>query len=193
MFNLAEEFPQISPRHAISVASGAALLVLLVIGGYVYLNLKPLEASGEISLVTAYPFHAANARSAASVPVSATLQPSGQIIVLTEVTLTNQASTPLPLSEVRAVVSLQNEQWWSDPVSPEDFSRIFVNYPELSPLRLSPIRSRDVLPPGESVHGLMIFHFPFSIEQWNQRSSFAVNLAFATGKLLALPYPKPAA
>jgi hypothetical protein len=190
VFNHAEEFPRSSLKRVLGVSIAAALAILLATILYVFLNLRQPQASGEIVLLTAYPFHAEKRPVTLAESVARTIPLPNQSIVLAEVSITNMEQSPISISEVRAVMSKHDEQWWSDPISPEDFARVFVNYPELKPLRVSAIPSKTKILPGQSVHGMLIFHYPFSLEQWNQKSGFKVNVAFSSGKTLILPSPK---
>jgi hypothetical protein len=191
VFDQVEELPQSSLKHLLAVSAAATLVAVLAVGMYVFFNVEQSHASGEILLLTAYPFHAEKKAPTLAQILAKRAKLPDESIVLTEVTISNKNESPISIDKVRAVMSEKDEQWWSEPISPQDFSRLFIAYPELKPLRVDPIPPNATIAPGQSVHGLLIFHFPFSLVEWDKRSEFKVNVALSTGKILSLPYTKP--
>jgi hypothetical protein len=59
-----------------------------------------------------------------------------------------------------------------------DFHNVFVAYPALAPQQKAPLQRDITMTPGQQVDGQVIFHFPITKQQWDQRKSFAVTIDF---------------
>jgi hypothetical protein len=168
-----------------------AVIVLLVIAAYVYFNEKPPVVTGEILHLTAYPIHReskANQFNTQSVaPVESKFD---EIIVVADVRLHNQSQGPVFLADMAALLKLPTEEDRSLAATASDFNRVFVAYPELAPMKQQPLLRDITIPAGATAEGQLIFNYPITKEQWDQRRSLELTLSFTHQKDLVLLAPQ---
>ena len=167
------------------------MIVLLAIGAYVYFNEKPPVVAGEILHLTAYPIHR---ESKASMFAAQSLGPAenkfDEIIVIADVRLHNQSEGPVFLADMAAMLKLPTEEDRSLAASTSDFNRVFVAYPALAPMKQQPMLRDITIPAGATVEGQLVFNYPITKEQWDQRQSLNLVLSFTHQKNLVLLAPQ---
>jgi len=169
----------------------AALIVLLVIGGYVYFNEKPPVVAGEILHLTAYPIHSESKKNqfatASTAPVESKFD---EIIVVADVRLHNQSEGPVFLADMSALLKLPTEEDRSLAAGTADFNRVFVAYPALEPMKQQPLLRDTTIPAGATAEGQLVFNYPLTKEQWDRRQSLELALSFTHQKDLLLLAPQ---
>ncbi|AXC11153.1 hypothetical protein ACPOL_1811 [Acidisarcina polymorpha] len=169
----------------------AAVVVLLVIGAYVYFGEKPPVAAGEVAHLTAYPVHRVSNSALEATPAAAKVEQTfDQIVVVAEVRLHNRSHGPLFLSDMSAVLSLPGEEQRSLAANPTDFNRVFVAYPDLVPIKQPPLLRDTTIPAGGSVEGELVFNYPITKQQWDLRRSLDITISFLHQKDLVLTAPQ---
>ncbi|HZD47690.1 MAG TPA: hypothetical protein VE178_02990 [Silvibacterium sp.] len=169
----------------------AVVILVAVIGAYVYFNEKPPVAVGEVAHLTAYPVHRVSNGVLAMNPGAAKVENTfDEMIVVAEVRLHNQSTGPIFLSDMSALVSLPNEEHRSLAATVTDYDRVFIAYPELAPMKQQPLLRDITIPAGETVEGQLIFNYPITKEQWDLRRSLDITLSFLHQKDLVLPAPQ---
>lgn len=172
MFNLAEEFPPVQTGHALKMTCIAAAMVVLAIAAYLYWGRVSPATAGDMLELTPY-------QAEAKTPDSLHPDPNhSPLLVLADVRVQNKSRKPLSIFELSATLAIGKDRYHSLDVSADDFEKVFEFYPELAQHRQAPLLRHAVIQPGESLKGMMVFDYPVTMEQWNLRSSFQVNIAF---------------
>jgi hypothetical protein len=195
MFNLVEEFPSVRPSHALKLGAIAACVVLSTIAGYILLNPQPPVPAGEVldvKLYTPPPQEmAADGRvvlASVSLPNQAG-QPNPTLLVLTPVKIHNTSDKPFSILDLAGVVRLGNKEYQSADVSAADFPKVFRYYPDLASYRQPPLLRHEVIQPGATATGLLVFNYPLTEDQWDKRASFQVKVSFDRGRDIVLVEP----
>ncbi|MBT9330217.1 hypothetical protein [Paracidobacterium acidisoli] len=187
MFNVNEEIPSVRPVRILGLMGIAALLVAVVIAGYVFWNKTPPSAEGKLLQVRVYRPQLRTDNNSSGEAAEAATDQDGSLVILTPVRISNVGQKPLNITEMYAVLKMGNSEYRSFDISASDFPRVFKYYPELSSFAdQQPVLRNTTLQPGAAVQGLLIFNYPLSFDQWNQRQSFKVTISFAHAKDLVL-------
>jgi len=182
---LSEETPN-PGSNALKAVLIALVLMVAAIGAYVYFGEKPPVATGELIRVTAVPIHQqSDLPAAAGMPGQA--DSFDEVIVMAKVRLHNQAKIPLFLHEMSASLALPDDiERTSIAANKSDFGRAFVAYPQLLPLKGEPIVREITIEPGQTVEGMMLFPFPITGAQYDQKKSLDINVIFMHQKTLTM-------
>ena len=186
MFNLVEEFPSPRASHVLKLGAVSTLLVLLAVAGFVMLNPLPRQPDGEVLDVKLYAPRVPVSGTDAQVQAISATDSAGPLLVLTPVRLRNASAAPLSIFDLNAVLRLGDAEYNSAAVSPVDFEGVFHAFPDLASYQQPPILRHAVIPPGQILEGLLIFHYPLSETQWDQRTSFQVRASFDHGPEIVL-------
>jgi len=74
----------------------------------------------------------------------------------------------------------------SSGASPSDYHNVFIAYPTLAPKQTSPVLRDTTMTPGQILDGQVIFHYPITGQQWDQRKAFKISVQFLHQKDLEL-------
>jgi hypothetical protein len=169
----------------------AAVFVLLVIGAYVYFNEKPPVVAGEILHLTAYPIHSeSKANQFATQSIAPVETKFDEVIIIADVRLHNQSEGPVFLADMAATLKLPTEEDRSLAAGTADFNRVFVAYPALAPMKQQPLLRDITIPAGATTEGQLVYNYPITKEQWDQRQSLTLTLSFTHQKDLVLLAPQ---
>lgn len=184
--NYSSEEPINPGSNALKAVLIALVLVVAAVGAYVYLGEKPPVATGELIRVTAVPIHQqSDLPAAAGMPGQA--DAFDEVVVMAQVRLHNQAKIPLFLHEMSASLALPDDvERTSIAANKSDFGRAFVAYPQLLPLKGEPILREITIEPGQTVEGMMLFPFPITGAQYDQKKSLDINVIFLHQKTLTM-------
>lgn len=184
--NYLSEEPSNPGANALKAVLIALVLMVAAVGAYVYLGEKPPVATGELLHVTAVPIHQqSDLPAAAGMPGQS--DSFDEVIVMAQVRIHNQAKIPLFLHEMSASLALPDDvERVSIAANKTDFNRAFVAYPQLLPLKGEPIVREITLEPGQTVEGMMLFPFPITGAQYDQKKSLDINVIFLHQKTLTL-------
>lgn len=186
---------QVEPPRSLARLALFAVFALLITSAalwtYIHFEHKPPTATGEIARVAIYPVQAKiQGGGAGASGMAGQDEIYNQILVLAHVKLRNDNATPLTMDDDWAVVTMPDgETRRSLGASVPDFDKVFLAYPQLTPLRMDPLRRNTPIPPHQSVDGLLIFSYPLSREQWDSRKSMAVTVSFSNAQELVLAAP----
>lgn len=177
--------------HPVLRVIAGAVITLLVIAAYVYFNEKPPVVSGEILHLTAYPIHReSHTRIFATQSTAPAENTFDQVIVIADVRLHNQSEGPLFLSDMSALLKLPTEEDRSLAAIVSDYNRVFIAYPQLAPMKQQPLLRDTTIPAGATAEGQLVFNYPITKEQWDQRQSLNLVLSFTHQKDLVLLAPQ---
>ena len=147
---------------------------------------KP-DASGVVLKQVVYPVQV-NAVDTQPEPGMAGTQPAqDEIIVLVQARVTNISKHPLTIFDMMEDVKMHGTSNQSIGALPEDIDRLFQRFPNLESARTQPLARHQVIAPGKSAEGLMVFNYAWSQQQWNQRKDAHLVISFQDGRPLTLP------
>jgi|HubBroStandDraft_6_1064221.scaffolds.fasta_scaffold285044_2 hypothetical protein len=177
MFNVADEVPTMRVGRALALAGIAALAVLVLVAGYVYINRVPPTAEGELTAVWLY--QPLPPPATADVPVSAV--PRGNsLLLLVPVRVRNLSEKPLSVMDLEGVVTVGDTDYKSYAASTLDFDKVFQFYPDLDAYRQPALLPHSEIPPGGESRGMVVFNYALDEAQWNKANSFRVDVTFDT-------------
>lgn len=162
-----------------------AVAVCLAIAGMLFAHYgrsKP-DASGTALQVVVYPVQVdPEAAQPSDLGMPGTGDPGNELIVLVEARVTNLSQKPLTIFDIVADVSLPDTREQSSAALPEDIDRLMQRFPNLASLRRQPLARHQVIPPGQSVEGLVVFNFPWTKQDWDQRRKSQMTVSFVDGR-----------
>lgn len=174
-------------NHPLLVGLAATLIVVCCIGAYVWIDNKPPVHAGEVLSVSAYPIHRELSTGSGLGGVNGSPNIYDEVIVIANVRIRSKADIPLFLHDMWGDVTLSDGSTQrSLAASTSDYHKVFVAYPQLAPQQREPVLRDLTLSPGQQVEGQLIFHYPISGQQWDQRKSFNVVIEFLHQKDLVL-------
>ncbi len=170
----------------------AALFVSLAITAYFYFGRRTPESTGEVVRLSEFPVHTLIRGAVAGAPGMVGQDENyDQLLVFALVRLHNQSKAPLKVDDMWATIKLPNgEIRRSLAASDSDFKRVFAAYPQLSPIRIEPLRRDIAIAPGDSIDGLLVFNYPVTRAQWDTRQTMDVTISFANARELTLRAPQ---
>jgi hypothetical protein len=177
MFNVAEEIPSIRVGRALGFAGIAAVVVLLLVAGYVYVNRVPPTAEGEVAAVWLYqplPPPVTDATPVSAVPRG------NSLLLLVPVKIRNLSEKPLAVMDLSGVIRLGDTDYKSYAASSTDFAKVFQYYPDLATHRQPELPRHINIPPGAQSEGLVVFNYALTEDQWSHASTFFVDVTFDT-------------
>jgi hypothetical protein len=182
-----------SGKRALLIVLVATVVVVLAIGIYVYFEQKPPVAAGQIVKLDVVPIHTEMRVGAGAQGVQGGMDTYDQLFVMAQVKIRNQTDIPLFLHDMWSnLVTTNGDEQRSLAANKTDFQSVFIAYPQLAAFKQEPILRDITLQPGQSVQGLIIFHYPITRDQWDARHDFAGVISFVHQKDLVLPWPAPA-
>lgn len=174
-------------NHPLLTVLVATAIVIACIGGYVwYFNTGPVHA-GQVVSISAYPIHRELSTGSGLGGVNGGPNIYDEVIVIADVKIKSTTKLPLFLHDMWAEVTLPNgdvEQ--SLAASGEDYKKVFIAYPALESQKQTPVPRDITLTPGQQIEGQMIFHFPITEKDWNDRKQFDVVVGFIHQKNLVI-------
>lgn len=173
--------------HPVFAAVAAAVIVVAVIGGYVWYNTKPPVHVGQLVSITAYPIHRELSTGSALGGLAGQKDVYDEEIVIANVHIKSQTQMPLFLHDMAADVTLADGTTQrSQGASPADYNNVFIAYPTLAPQKTTPVLRDTTMTPGQTIDGQIVFHYPITGQQWDQRKDFKISIQFLHQKDLVL-------
>jgi len=177
MFNVVDEVPSMRVGRALALAGIAALAVLVVVAGYVYINRVPPTAEGELTAVWLY--QPLPPPVTGDVPISAV--PRGNsLLLLVPVRIRNLSEKPLSVMDLEGVVRVGDTDYKSYAASTLDLDKVFQYYPDLDAYRQPALIPHSEIPPGGETRGMVVFNYALNEDQWSKANSFQVDVTFDT-------------
>lgn len=173
--------------HPVVAAVAAVVIVVAIVGGYVWYNTKPPVHTGQLVSITAYPIHRELSTGNALGGLAGQKDVYDEEIVIANVRIKSNTQLPLFLHDMWADVTLPDgSQQRSTAASSNDYRAVFIAYPTLAPQQTKPVMRDITMTPGQEVEGQLIFHYPISGQQWDQRKDFQIHIEFTHQKDLVL-------
>jgi hypothetical protein len=147
---------------------------------------KP-DASGVVMREVVYPVQVDAGTSQPEPGMEGTLAEQDEMILLVQLRLTNVGTKPQTVFDIVANVKLDGANNQSYAALPEDIDRLFQRFPDLAGMRMTPLSRHQVVAPGQSAEGLMVFNYAWSQQQWNQSKNRQIVISFQNGRSLILP------
>ena len=167
------------------------VVVLLVIGAYIYVEEKPPVVAGDVLHLSAYPIHRESKASMFSTPQVGQVDNNfDEVIIIADVRIHNQSQGSVFLADMAALLKLPTEEDRSAAATASDFNRVFIAYPTLAPMKQQPLVRDTTIPAGATAEGQLVFNYPITKEQWDQRKSLDITLSFINQKDLVLQAPQ---
>ncbi|MHB1936672.1 MAG: hypothetical protein ACYCOR_08810 [Acidobacteriaceae bacterium] len=118
-----------------------------------------------------------------------TLPQQVETVVLVQARVTNIGKQPLTIFDLVSDVKLGDEAFGSESSAalPADIDRFMQRFPQLMSMNMAPLTRHTVIPPGGSAEGLMVFAYPWTKQQWNQRKDAHIIVSFERGRSVMLP------
>jgi len=177
MFNVVDQVPSIRVGRALALAGIAALVILVLIAGYVYINRVPPTAEGELTAVWLYQ----PLPPAATADVLVSNVPRGNsLLLLVPVRVRNLSEKPLSVMDLQGVVRVGDTDYKSYAASTLDFDKVFQYYPDLDAYRQPTLLPHSEIPPGGESRGMVVFNYALDEDQWSKANSFQVDVTFDT-------------
>jgi hypothetical protein len=181
-----------SGKRALLIVLVATVVVALAIGAYVFVEQKPPVAAGQIVKLEVTPIHSEMRVGAGAQGVQGGTEINDQLFVVAHVQIRNQTNIPLFLHDMAGeLTTADGDQQHSLGASKTDFQSVFLAYPQVGSINQQPILRDTTLEPGQSVEGLLLFHYPITKDQWDARHGFEAVVSFLHQKDLVLPWPLP--
>jgi hypothetical protein len=179
-----------SGKRALLIVLVATVIVIVAIGAYVYIDEKPPVAVGQIVKLDVTPIHTEMRVGAGAQGVQGGMDTYDQLLILAQVKIRNQTNIPLFLHDMWSNLTTNNgDQERSLAANKNDFQSVFVAYPQMASLKQEPLQRDITLQPGQTVQGLIIFHYPMTKDQWDARHGFEAVISFMHQKNLVMPWP----
>jgi hypothetical protein len=162
---------------------------------YVFFTTKPPVAAGVITQIVAVPIHTEmKTGGTAEEGVGGGVESNDQLFVLVNATIKDTVRIPLfPFEQMGTFTTTNGEQKRIRALSPYDMMRAFRAYPALAAAHanlLGPALPRETtLHPGEAEHGVVLFSFPMTKEDWDNRRSFDLDISFRWQRDLVILEP----
>jgi len=147
---------------------------------------KP-DASGSVLKEVVYPVQVNAVDTAPDSGMAATAPEQNETIVLVQARVTNISKGPLTIFDMISDIKLDGNNNQSTAALPEDIDRLFQRFPDLAAARSQPLQRHQVIQPGQSVEGLMVFNYAWSKDQWAKRKDAHLIVSFQNGRPLTLP------
>lgn len=174
--------------HPAVAALIAVVLVVAIVGGYVWFNTKPPVHTGQVVSIDAYPIHRELSTGSGIGGLAGQKDVYDEEIVIVNARIKSQTQMPLFLHDMSADVTLADGTVeHSTGASTKDYHDVFIAYPILASKQTTPVLRDTTITPGQQIDGQMIFHYPITKDQWDQRKDFKVTVEFLHQKDLLLP------
>lgn len=174
-------------NHPLLIVFVAVIVVVGIIGAYVWATYTGPVHTGQVVSVTAYPIHRELSTGSGLGGLNGGPNVYDEVIVIADVRIKSTTKLPLFLQDMMADVTLANgEVQESRAANGEDARKVFVAYPELAPHKGPPVPRGITMTPGQVVDGQLIFHFPITKQDWDSRKAFDITVGFINQKSLVL-------
>lgn len=185
------EMDQMEPRSPWRplVVPGIVVVVGLAIAWALFAHFgrtKP-NASGAILRQLVYPVQVDGSAPQPGPTDNSPVPEQDETILLVQARVTNISQQPLTIFDLNANVKQSGEGNRSSAALPEDIDRLMQRFPELSTIRMPALSRHQVIAPGKSVEGLMVFAYPWNKQQWSQGEKRQIIISFQRGPSLVLP------
>ncbi|MHB8304359.1 MAG: hypothetical protein ACYDC6_16355 [Acidobacteriaceae bacterium] len=174
------------------VVPAVVVIVGLAIAGMLFAHFgksKP-DATGTILREVVYPVQVDPGVAPDQPGMAGGTAEQDETIVLVEARVTNVSQKPLTIFDIVSDVLLNQADSESSSAMPDDIDRLFQRFPDLASMRMQPLSRHEVIAPGNSAEGLLVFNYPWTKQQWDQHTQAQVVVSFQNGRSVVLPLQK---
>ncbi len=187
----APELVQVDPPGGLRSLLVPAIVVIvgLAIAGMLFAHFgrsKP-DASGTVLRQVVYPVQVDPGVAPDQPGMAGAVAEQDETILLVQARVTNISQKPLTVFDIVSNVRLDEADNQSPAALPEDIDRLFQRFPDLAAVRMQLLSRHQVIPPGQSAEGLVVFSYPWSKQQWDQHKRSQLVVSFENGQSLVLP------
>jgi hypothetical protein len=173
--------------HPLLAVLVAIVVVVAIIGTYVWVTYTGPVHAGQVVSVSAYPIHRELSTGAGLGGLQGQPNVYDEVIVIADVKVKSTTKLPLFLHDMWGEVTLPNgDVLQSLAASGEDYKKVFVAYPALEAQKKTPLPRGITMSPGQEIEGQLIFHYPVAQKDWEGRKQFDVVIGFINQKNLVL-------
>lgn len=106
--------------------------------------------------------------------VAVPIAPGDSVLVAVTLTLSNSSKKPLWIHDIKAHLKTDKGEWTDDSATAVDSERYFQAFPDLKQNAGPIIKPEDKIAVGGQQQGTVVFSFPVTKEQFEQRKSLSV-------------------
>jgi hypothetical protein len=162
--------------HLIVATVVAVVVVSIAIAWYMIAGQKPPAATGQVVSVVVHSMH----RETSGFDASGAVMPKeefDQVLVFTHVRIHDQSKNPIFLRQILTNVTMGDGSIRSSYASSAtDYKRLFQAYPDLNPLRGTPVDLDATIQPGATLEGDFVCSFRMSQQEFNSRKGLTYNI-----------------
>ncbi len=112
------------------------------------------------------------------------------LYVLATLRVDDPLHLPLFLKDFTATLTTADDQQITTSAAEEkDLPNIYTSFPALKPLASPPLRRETIIAPSSSVEGMVLLHFPVTLDVWNHRKSAILNVDLYHGGAFPITIP----
>lgn len=171
------------------VVPATVVIVGLVIAGFLFAHYgrsKP-DASGQVMQQGIYSVQVDPGSQPVEPGMAGAVEEQDETVLLVQARVTNVSNHPLTLFDMTASVDSPQGTRQSSDALPEDIDRLFQRFPDLAAWHTQSLSRHQVIAPGQSAEGLLVFNYPWTKQQWEQHKQARVTISFENGRSLVLP------
>lgn len=165
---MSEEFDKpkwtLPPWQPVAVALA---IVAVIVGIFSFATRAKPQGAGGIQNVVAVP-----------------IAPGDNVLVAVTLTLTNTGKKALWIHDIKAHLTTDKGEWTDDAATAVDSERYFQAFPDLKQNAAAIMKPEDKIPVAGQQQGTVVFSFPVTKDQFDQRKSLSVSIQ---------PYDQPRA
>ncbi len=100
-----------------------------------------------------------------------------ELYVLTTLRITDRLNLPLFLKDFTATLTTADgEEFKTSAAEKTDLESMYTAFPALRPMSSEPLLRETLIRPGNSAEGMILLHFPVTLDAWNHRKSAVLNI-----------------
>jgi Domain of unknown function (DUF4352) len=157
---MSEEFDKakwtLPPWQPVAVALA---IVAVIVGIFSFITRAKPQGGGGIQNVVAVP-----------------IIPGDNVLVAVTLTLSNTSKKALWIHDIKAQLKTDKGEWSDDSATAVDSERYFQAFPDLKQNAAVIMKPEDKIAPGGQQQGTVVFSFPVTKEQFDQRKSLSVSI-----------------
>lgn len=179
-----------NPLRILLIIIAAIIIPVVVVGAYVVINREPNPYKGQVLSMNVYPIHRDLTQKTTTEGIGGQTDIYDEILVFTNVRITNTAKIPLYIHDMWATVDSPDETSRSTAVSASDFQKVFIAYPDTRQYQKSMLPRDATIQPGQQVEGEMIFSYQMSQQEWQSATGMNIDVGFLHQNPLVMKVPK---
>jgi hypothetical protein len=184
-FNLAQ--PQ---RRSLLGPIVMALVLLALAATAAWFYFPHRVADLAVTHTTAVPTH--TVMNTGSKLVGHQQQAQDDLYVLAAVRIDDRLRDPLFLSDITATLTTSDGATLNtSAVEKNDIESVYTSFPQVRAASSPLLLRESTIPTGQHAEGMVILHFPITLDDWTNRQSATLTLTFYHQGSFTIPMPKP--